>query len=114
MDKRKLRENRRKIVLNLYASGLTYRAIGEIVERHETSIRHTVQRAGVPQRPVFEHDAEFVVGVRRLWDEGDLSMRQIALKLNVTKGVIAGIRHRNNFPNRREPLAFRINRSKRK
>ena len=44
--------------------------------------------------------AEFLASARAFWDKG-YSMTSIGMELGVSKNVIAGIAHRNDFPARR-------------
>ena len=52
-----------------------------------------------------EHPAAFIAEARRLWDLG-YKMDEIARSMGVTKGVIAGVAHRNEFPARRPGYQF--------
>lgn len=47
---------------------------------------------------------ETVRKARNLWDSG-LSAQKIGIELGVSKNVVIGIAHRNNFPPRPSPLA---------
>lgn len=50
------------------------------------------------------HGPEVVAEIRKLWDEG-LTYREIAARLSLTKGQVAGIALRNDFPMRRRKEA---------
>lgn len=50
-----------------------------------------------------DHTDEFIAQARSLWDEGH-STSEIGRRMNVTKNVIVGVAHRNDFPPRPSPL----------
>lgn len=50
-----------------------------------------------------DHNDAFIGQARSLWDEGH-STSEIGRRMNVTKNVIVGVAHRNDFPPRPSPL----------
>jgi hypothetical protein len=66
--------------------------------------RYGCNSRGKPSRP-YAHPAAFIAEARRLWDLG-YKMDEIARSMGVTKGVIAGVAHRNEFPARRPGYQF--------
>ena len=50
------------------------------------------------------HTANVVANARWLWEKEGLSARKIGEAMGLSKDVIIGIAHRNNFPARPSPI----------
>jgi len=74
--------------------GVTRERIGQI-SRANLPHLHTTPRA--------IHGPDFITLARRLWDDGH-SASEVARRMRVTKNVVIGIAHRNNFPPRPSPI----------
>lgn len=64
---------------------------------------HQMRTNYSPNGAVPVHSAEFIASALALW-RGGFSATSIGDKLGVSKNVIIGIAHRNNFPPRPSPI----------
>lgn len=92
-------------ILALAEHGLSAAEIGR---RHGMSGRRVnqilVKFVGFRGARYQRRSPEFVAEARRLWEEGSLSVRLVGKEMGVTKGVIIGVAHRNDFPAKPSPL----------
>ena len=98
-----MRAKRNASIAQRVAKGETLRSVAADLNLSVEHIRQIAIAAGVPRRTKEKNTAEIIRSARRLWSRG-MSASQIGEAMGVTKNVVIGIAHRNDFPARRRRL----------
>jgi transposase-like protein len=98
---------RNQVIYDRLRGGETQAAVGRSLGITRERVRAIARKYGIARKQQYGPDKpyppETIAVVRDFWDAGH-SINEIGKRMGVTRNVIAGLAHRNNFPARPSPI----------